>query len=402
MGLRLLTLALSLVLGGCHEVLGLEPPSYRESGGTDTGASGAGAAGAGGSSASTSTGGTGGAAMADYCGAGMFATGLDGDGKLVCASLASTVAPAVRQGCSVYWGWRDGCGVCDQGPTKWGRVNGDSCVAMGDDTTCSVAWLDNSNIQLFGLNTDGGVDETDKFYLGFSCKTPPEMPGECASGDFMVGLAGDLPICLPASSFAVAAAEASCSVYFGWSDGCDGCDEPPKHWGRASTNECEVGAGSGGTCGIEVLGEVPVHLYGLNTAGKVGGNSQFYIGMRCAPPAGANSVAVGQCPNGQIVTGLLASGELACTSPAPLMMEVASASCSLWLGWINNCNGCATAPTRWGSVGETACVSAPGTENQENTCTTEKLGVPHIRLFGLSTVAPLNGDDTFPIGFTCE
>jgi hypothetical protein len=67
-------------------------------------------------------------------------------------------------------GWRDNCDGCSLAPTKWGEVRPGGCAnGAGADNTCQNVLLGTENIDLFGLNPDGTVDGTDKFYLGFKC-----------------------------------------------------------------------------------------------------------------------------------------------------------------------------------------------------------------------------------------
>ena len=55
-------------------------------------------------------------------------------------------------------------------PSKWGRAGHNLCDAgVGTDNTCTVSTLDTTAVQLFGLNTDAGVNGDDKFYIGLKC-----------------------------------------------------------------------------------------------------------------------------------------------------------------------------------------------------------------------------------------
>jgi hypothetical protein len=100
------------------------------------------------------------------CSAGSYISGIDANGDVVCSSLAGYV----NANCVFYLGWRDNCDGCSLAPTKWGEVRPGGCAnGAGADNTCQNVLLGTENIDLFGLNPDGTVDGTDKFYLGFKC-----------------------------------------------------------------------------------------------------------------------------------------------------------------------------------------------------------------------------------------
>ena len=75
----------------------------------------------------------------------------------------------VNTNCSLYFGWVDGCDGCTSPPAKWGKTNDSQCSAVGVDDTCTIANLGGDDVRLFGLNPDGDVDGTDKFYIGLRC-----------------------------------------------------------------------------------------------------------------------------------------------------------------------------------------------------------------------------------------
>jgi hypothetical protein len=106
------------------------------------------------------------AASSQACSSGSYVSGIDANGDVVC----STLAGYVNANCVLYLGWAGNCDGCTSAPTKWGRVRPGSCVnGAGVDNTCQSVVLDTETINLFGLNTDGTVDDDDKFYLGFKC-----------------------------------------------------------------------------------------------------------------------------------------------------------------------------------------------------------------------------------------
>ena len=80
------------------------------------------------------------------------------------------IAETLREGCYVYFGWRDSCNGCTDDPSKWGRVNTVSCEnGVGNANTCAATPINGTTVQLFGLNTDGDVGGDDKLYVGLRC-----------------------------------------------------------------------------------------------------------------------------------------------------------------------------------------------------------------------------------------
>lgn len=109
-------------------------------------------------------------ASASACSASQLATGVSG-GSVTCNAAEARADDYVRASCSVYQGWVDGCGgTCTAAPSKWGRASSVSCQsALGDDNSCASYALGGRSVPMFGLNTDGDVDENDRFYLGLRC-----------------------------------------------------------------------------------------------------------------------------------------------------------------------------------------------------------------------------------------
>ena len=53
---------------------------------------------------------------------------------------------------------------------KWGHAREGMCVnGSGTNDTCTIPTLDGVAVTLFGLNTDGDVDDNDQLYMGFQC-----------------------------------------------------------------------------------------------------------------------------------------------------------------------------------------------------------------------------------------
>jgi len=84
--------------------------------------------------------------------------------------INGTIRNYINANCRIYLGWRDNCDGCSSAPVKWGYVNDTSCVnGAGTNNTCSMPNLGGEVVQTFGLNTDGSVDDSDKFYVGLHC-----------------------------------------------------------------------------------------------------------------------------------------------------------------------------------------------------------------------------------------
>ena len=76
-----------------------------------------------------------------------------------------------RDHCTLYAGWRDSCNECTTAPAKWGSVRQGVCAnGVGVDDTCNTFLLGADMVTMFGLNTDGDVDNDDKFHVGFRCE----------------------------------------------------------------------------------------------------------------------------------------------------------------------------------------------------------------------------------------
>jgi hypothetical protein len=364
-------------------------------------ASGDGGAGAGvGAAPGVGGGGSGGAPAPDVCPVGEIASGVDGAGKLTCVAPATLVAPAVNASCSVYLGARDGCGACSDPPTKWGLSTGLGCmVGAGADNTCGSHLLGGVSRPLFGLNTDGDVDDNDKLHVALECAAD-STPGACEPGDLLVGWDGVTATCRSAAAIVSEVVGAQCAVFFGWRDGCGACADPPSRWGRVTSGGCATSGAAGDTCVETALGGATVSLYGLRTGGDVDGNDKFYVGLSCAAPSPTQpTTATGLCGPGQVVSAIAPTGELTCESPSEAIVAAARDGCELTLGWLDGCDGCTAPPSKWGVVGHGACVNGAGLDN---TCASVVLGADTISLFGLSTDGDVNDDDKFFVGLQCQ
>lgn len=105
------------------------------------------------------------------CPAGQFVTEVLPGGGFRCESIGPSVASYVRERCWLYLGWKDNCNGCITPPTKWGKVRVGECMnGTGADNTCTAFTLGGQTVTMFGLNTDGDVDENDVLYFGFYCE----------------------------------------------------------------------------------------------------------------------------------------------------------------------------------------------------------------------------------------
>jgi hypothetical protein len=104
------------------------------------------------------------------CPPGQFVAGIEADGTLACATPAPLAAGYFKDHCALYFGFRDECSGCTNAPAKWGRARESSCTNdLGADGTCQTVVLDGASVELFGLSTDGDVNDDDKLYVGFRC-----------------------------------------------------------------------------------------------------------------------------------------------------------------------------------------------------------------------------------------
>jgi hypothetical protein len=235
---------------------------------------------------------------------------------------------------------------------------------------------------------DGGGDRPDA--------APQVVASACPELQFATGFdeSGKLE-CRPIDGAALSAVNQQCSLYLGWRDSCDGCNAVPDKWGRASGADCANGVGAGDTCTTASLAGLDVQLFGLSTGGDVDGNDKLYFGWHCAVPEDAP--VAGPCADGSYLSSVDGGGE--CVTARAVIAAYASGACTLFAGWRDSCDGCATAPAKWGQVNDAACGNGAGADD---TCTRPTLGDQQVRLFGLNTDGDVNDDDKFYLGFQCS
>jgi hypothetical protein len=362
-----------------------------------TGGVGASAGGAGGA------GGTSNQLLPSSCPAGELALGVDSAGKLVCDQPGAQPVGALAAGCRLAFGWRDGCATsCVSPPAKWAIVDSASCEVSGADSTCNTLSLGGKNVELAAVNTDGDVDNNDRFYFHFSCEAvedPASHIGPCTPGEWVNGVAPNGAVtCAPLAPFVANWAHGACRAHFGWRDGCSGCTSAPAKWGSIGALSCGDGLDPSNLCFDAALGATTLEMYTLVTGGDVDDNDTFYFGLGCDPPSTAVSTAQETCPEGQFVRSIEADGTLTCAPPDVFAAEAMKA-CTLYAGWRDGCAACNLVPSKWGRARIDGCINDVGTHN---VCINAELGGQSVQLFGLNTDGDVDGNDSFFVGFRCE
>ena len=188
---------------------------------------------------------------AGACKPGEFLKNVNGD-FTECVAPDYMVVDYVRKNCSVFLGWRDNCEDCALDPQKWGRLQGVKCKnGYGDDNLCLTPFINEQWVPLFALNTDGDVNDDDTFYLGMHCEEGPSeaeisSTGPCPAGTLMTGIEADgRPRCANPVPLLQDVVRSSCSLYAGWRDNCDDCQQAPEKWGRVGHRSCSLGSWRG-------------------------------------------------------------------------------------------------------------------------------------------------------------
>ncbi len=218
----------------------------------------------------------------------------------------------------------------------------------------------------------------------------------CPPGEFVTGVDNAEVQCAPIDLAARAAVNQHCSIYLGWNDYCSGCTTTPEKWGYANDSGCTNGVGGDNTCTAPDLGGETVRLFGLNTDGDVGDDDKFHLGFHCIDPA--DPPAAGPCAAGSYVSAVTPAGVQCVTAQAALVDSIQQ-TCKLYFGWNDGCNGCSTAPLKWGQVSQNTCSNAAGANN---TCSAPTLGGEVVQLFGLDADGDVDGNDTFYVGLQCS
>ena len=153
----------------------------------------------------------------------------------------------------------------------------------------------------------------------------------------------------------------------------------------ASAGGAGTGTGTGAGAGAGT-GSGSGSGSGGSGAGGVGGGS------------GSGGGSAESCAPGEFMTGFGATDAIVCTPMGDLVGEIVNADCAVYLGWRDECEGCASAPVKWGHAGAQSCLNGAGTDD---TCTTPTLGGDAVDLFGLNPDGDVDGNDMLYTGFHC-
>lgn len=85
---------------------------------------------------------------------------------------------------------------------------------------------------------------------------------------------------------------------------------------------------------------------------------------------------------------------------ATYIRDYVNANCYVYFGWRDSCNGCTTAPIKYGRA--RGLTSGCGTVGTDSSCTVHTLFSQSVQMHGLSTDGDVDGNDKFWIGFKCE
>jgi len=276
------------------------------------------------------------------------------------------------------------------------------CASGGEiESTGGAAGGGGQSTSVGGRGGTGGTEDTTSQGGGGSGSGQGGSGGapvasDCQPGSFATGLDFENKLaCQPLASAARDAINNGCDIYLGWRDSCTGCNLPPVKWGHTSPQGCENGAGADNTCTLPTLDGIAVQLFGLNFDGDVSDDDKIHLGLHCPAPDAAE--APGPCKPGSFATSL--GGGATCVPAAAPVLDHVRTRCGLYFGWRDSCDGCTSAPARWGNVAPTGCTNGLG---DTNTCTIPMLGGAAVQMFGLSTGGDVDGNDKLYFALHCD
>jgi hypothetical protein len=220
----------------------------------------------------------------------------------------------------------------------------------------------------------------------------------CPEGQLAIGVASDGTLaCATVSAATADAVAARCAIYAGFRDNCDGCADAPAKWSSAGPGSCSAGSGGGNACVTATLDDGgAVSLAALDLDGDVNGDDKFYASIHCV--AAPREPRPAPCAPGWAISARGPTGTWLCTPLSEAAVDYVGGRCSVYLGWRDNCDGCTTAPAKWGHASDASCTTGEG---GDDTCVTTVLDGETVNLIGVNTDGDVNGDDKFYVGMTC-
>jgi hypothetical protein len=326
-------------------------------------------------------------------------TAIDSAGLPSCTPLASAAKKAVNTNCRLDFGWQDSCGTCSDTPSRIGWTRPGLCDTSGTNTLCSIHDLGGTPARLVSINTDGYVDDNDRFHIGFTCFDPPSSPttGSCPEGSFASAFVNGEVTCTPAANAILAWARSGGSVYLGIRDGCNGstCADPPNAWIRVSTDSFSPGAGTNNNELVTSVLGATVRLGGLRVLTNAD-NDRFYAGIAWSTPP-PDEVVAATCPPDFLARGTDGLGNLICASPLPDAAATLNASCRLFLGYRNQCATCLEPPSKWAHASGVDCIPGPS-----GACIDATLDGTLVHLASVPLEYNVNDNDRFYVAFDCN
>lgn len=224
----------------------------------------------------------------------------------------------------------------------------------------------------------------------------PQAP--CPDGQFATQVAASGAVtCAPIDAATAIAIRSRCQVYLGQRDSCNGCADPPAKWSETDPLSCSPGVGAGNTCVTATLDPgLPQALATVDLDGDVNGDDKLYAGLHCI--AAPRTPAPAPCQDGWAITGK-SGNTWECAPVSEAAIGYVGAHCAIYLGWQDGCDGCTTAPAKWGFANDATCQNGAGADD---TCTTTTLGGQPVNLFGVSPDGDVDGNDKLHLGLHCD